>query len=234
LEAQVASGVLPAEAGLMRTEDLIGQLAAELRPVRPMLPPLAQAALWLCGAVLAIAIAVLLHGPRPDLLERFLLPQDGLQWLAVIGTGITAAIAAAMLARPDRSLRWALLPLPFLLAWVATLGLGCLEDLARLGDDAMDPHVSWTCIRFITLLGMPLGAGLLLLLRHAGPVRPTPVLGLAGLASAALCSAGLTLFHRLDAALEVLISHGAAITMVAAIGRFCGRGLLVRPAAGPG
>ena len=217
---------------MARTEDLIGDLAAGLRPVRRMPGPGVQAALWLAGAAAAIGVAVLLHGVRHDLMARLMLPQEGAQWLAAVATGIAAALAAAlaaaMLARPDRSARWALLPLPFALAWAAMLGLGCLEDLVRLGVRALQPRLSMGCIRFILGLGIPLGAGLLLLLRHAGPVRPTPVLLLAGLASAALCSAGLTLFHHLDAALEVLVSHGLAIALVAVLGRALGRPLLMR------
>ncbi|MBX9701172.1 MAG: DUF1109 domain-containing protein [Acetobacteraceae bacterium] len=212
----------------MRTEELIGGLARDLHPVRRMAGPLVQAGLWLGGAALVIAIAVALHGPRADLAARLMLPQEGAQLLAALGTGVTAAIAAALLARPDRSRRWALLPLPFALAWVAMLGLGCLGDMARLGEAALRPRLSTGCLRFIIGLGVPLGAGLILLLRHAGPVRPTPVLLLAGLASAALCSVGLTLFHHLDAALEVLVSHGLAIGVVALLGRALGRPLLMR------
>lgn len=214
--------------GAVRTEDLIGSLAADLRPVRRMAAPAAQAVLWVAGATAVIGTAVAMHGPRHDLMARLLLPQDGGQWLAAVGTGVTAAIAAAMLARPDRSLRWALLPLPFALVWFGMLGMGCLGDMARLGDSAMRPELSMGCIRFIIGLGVPLGAGLLLLLRHAGLMRPTPVLVLSGLASAALCSAGLSIFHHLDASLEVLISHGLAIGTVALLGRFLGRRLLLR------
>ncbi len=215
----------------MRTEDLITGLAADLRPVRRMAPPALQAALWLAGAVAVIATVTLLHGLRPDLASQLRQPREGMQMLAAIGTGVAAALAAAMLARPDRSNRWLLLPLPFLLAWVITLGLGCLEDVVQFGPDALVPRVSLSCIQFIVLLGVPLAAGLLLLLRHAGPVRPGPVLLLAGLASAALSAAGLTLFHHLDAALEVLVSHGLAIAIVALGGRLAGRPLLLRASA---
>jgi hypothetical protein len=212
----------------VRTEELIGSLAADLRPVRRMPGPGAQAALWLAFAVVAIGIAVAMEGLRHDLVQRLMLPQEGMQWLAAIATGASAAVAAAMLARPDRSARWAWLPVPFALAWLATLGLGCLGDMARMGEAALRPRLSGGCIRFILGLGVPLGAGLIFLLRHAGPVRPGPVLALAGLASAALCSAGLTLFHHLDAALEILLSHGLAIGLVALAGRVLGRGLLLR------
>ena len=70
---------------------------------------------------------------------------------------------------------------------------------------------------------------MLLLLRHAGPVRPLPVLLLGGLASAALCSAGLSLFHHLEAALMVLVWHGGALAVVVVLGWRLGRPLLQRP-----
>jgi hypothetical protein len=211
------------------TEDVIARLTADLRPVRRVAPPGAQAGLWLGLAALALAAAVLIHGPRQDLAARMAQPAEIGQWLASVATGVAAALAAAMLARPDRSARWALLPLPFLLAWLASLGLGCLADVARIGPErALWPQPSWGCLRFILLLGPPMTAALILLLRHAGPVRPGPVLALAGLAAAALCSAGVSLFHHVDVAMEVLVWHGAAVAMVALLGRALGRPLLLR------
>jgi len=149
--------------------------------------------------------------------------------LASVATGILAAVAAAMLARPDRSWRWALLPVPALAAWVASLGLGCFADLARMGPAALAMGTSWGCLRFIMMLGLPLTAALLVLLRHAGPVRPVPVLLLGSLASAALCSAGLSLLHHLDAALMVLLWHGGAALLLVVLGWLLGRPLLARP-----
>ena len=212
----------------MRTEELIGDLAIELRPVRRLPSPGVQAALWLGLAVVAIALAVALHGLRHDLAARMLLPHEVAQWLASVATGVAAALAAAMLARPDRNWRWALLPLPPLLAWGLSLGWGCLADLARMGPAALTLGTSWGCLRFIILLGAPLTALQLWLLRHAGPVRPVPVLLLGGLASAALCSAGLSLFHHLDAAVMVLLWHGGATAVLVLLGWLLGRPLLLR------
>jgi hypothetical protein len=212
----------------VRTEELIGDLAIELRPVRRLPSPGVQAALWLGLAVVAIALAVALHGLRHDLAARMLLPHEVAQWLASVATGVAAALAAAMLARPDRNWRWALLPLPPLLAWGLSLGWGCLADLARMGPAALTLGTSWGCLRFIILLGAPLTALQLWLLRHAGPVRPVPVLLLGGLASAALCSAGLSLFHHLDAAVMVLLWHGGAMAVLVLLGWLLGRPLLLR------
>ena len=52
--------------------------------------------------------------------------QSALAWTASLLTGATAVVAAAHLALPDRSRRWALLPLPFLALWLTASGVGCL------------------------------------------------------------------------------------------------------------
>lgn len=215
----------------MHTEELIGRLSTGLVPVRRLPSPSRQALLWLAWAVLAIGVAVALHGLRPDIVDRATLAFDIAQWVASVGVGVAAALAAAMLARPDRSAAWMLLPLPALAAWIGSLGWGCFADIARLGPEAFAFGTSWGCLRFIVMLGAPLTAGLLFLLRHAGPVRPTPVLLLGGLASAALCSAGLSLFHHLDAALMVLAWHGGATLVLVVLGWLFGGRLLVRPVA---
>ncbi len=212
----------------MRSEELIGELAAGLRPVRRMASPARQAALWLGLAAGAVTLAVLVNGLRHDLHERMLMPQEVGQWLASVLAGMLAAVAAAMLARPDRSWRWVLLPVPALLAWLGSLGWGCLADLERLGPMSGQIGTSWGCLRFILALGLPLAAAQFWLLRHAGPVRPVPVLLLGGLASAALCSAGLSLFHHLDAAVMVLLWHGGAMLLLVLAGALLGRPLFIR------
>jgi hypothetical protein len=173
-------------------------------------------------------LAVAAEGLRHDLAERMALPQELVQFCASIATGLAAAPAVAMLARPDRSLAWALLPVAPLVLWLGGLGWGCFADLDRMGLDALAMGTSWGCLKFILLLGTPLTVALYLLLRHAGPVRPVPVLLLGGLASAALCSAGLSLFHHLDAMLMVLVWHGAAVAVLVVLGWALGRPLLLR------
>jgi hypothetical protein len=207
----------------MRTEDLVSRLAAGLAPVRRLPPPGLQATAWLSFAALVLGAAVALHGLRPDLAERMSRPHEVLQLLASIATGMTAAYAAFVLARPDRPLAWALLPVPPLVLWVSSLGAGCLADLARLGPAAFALGTSWGCLGFITVLSLPLSAGMLWAMRRAETLRPSPVLALGGLAAASLCSAGLSLSHHLDAALMVLIWHGVAVAIVVAASAAYGR-----------
>ena len=213
----------------MSTEEMIAELASRLRPVRRLPRPGAQAAEWLAMAVAAVVLVLLVTGFRGDLAAHLGRGFEVAQWVLSVLVGLTAALAAAMLARPDRSWRWGLLPLPFALAWVASIGWGCLGDMARDGMAGLNPGTSWPCVIFVLLLGVPLTAIQLVLLRHAGPVRPEPVIALAGLASAALCSAGISLFHPTDAAAELLVWHGGAVLVLLGLGRVFGPALLLRP-----
>lgn len=198
----------------MNTDDLIGRLAAELHPVKRLAPPLLRAAAWIGLAVLVVAACVVAFGPRHDLLERLSRPHEIAQLGFSIATGVLAAIAAFQLSLPDRSARWALLPLPAAAGWIASLGLGCLADVAREGPQALVLGTSWGCFRFIVLMGVPLSLALVWMLRHAGPIRPVPVAALGGLAGAALSAAGLSVFHHLDAAAMVLAWHGGTTLLV--------------------
>lgn len=198
----------------MKTDDLIGRLAADLRPVKPLAPPLLRAAAWIGLAVLIVAACVVAFGPRHDLMERLTRPYEVAQLVFALATGVLAAIAAFELSLPDRSRRWALLPLPAAAAWVGSLGLGCLADLAREGPQALVLGTSWPCLRFIVLMGVPLSLAVVWMLRHAGPIRPVPVAVLGGLAGAAISSVGLSLVHHLDAAAMVLAWHGGSALLV--------------------
>ncbi len=198
----------------MRTDDLIRQLSTGLVPVRRVAPPWRTALLWLALATLLVGGAVALHGFRHDIAQRVMLMEEQVNLAAALLTGIAAAFAAFQLALPDRSPRWALLPLPFAALWLSGLGWGCLRDLAQQGWPALS--TSFGCMRFIIGFGVPLTAAMLWMARHAAPIRPGPVAALGGLAAAAIASVGLSLIHHLDAAAMVLIWHGGSIALVTA------------------
>lgn len=212
----------------MRSEDLIQGLAAELRPVRPARHPAIATALWVGVAAVVILAAVLVSGPRPDLAARLAAGFDLLQILTATATGVLAAFAAFQLALPERDGRWALLPIPAAAAWLATMGLGCLQDLARLGPEALRIGVSLPCLVFIAGLGVPLTVAMLWLARHAAWLRSGPVAALGGLSAAALASVGLSLIHHLDAAMMVLIWHGVSVLVVAGLASMFGPRLMRR------
>lgn len=201
----------------VRTEELVGSLVDDLTPVRRLRRPLVRAVGWLAFAVAAIGVVVALSGFRPDLTARLAEPWEVAQLVAAAGTGALAAIAAFHLALPDRSGAWALLPLPGFALWLASLGWGCVADFVRLGPDGLALGTSWACLGFILGLSLPLGGAMLFALRHAGPIRPVPTAATGVLSVAMLASVGLSLVHRLDAAIMVLVWHAGAVLIAVAV-----------------
>jgi hypothetical protein len=200
------------------TPQLIDRLVAQSGPVIPLGPPLKRALAWMALATAIVAGVVLLHGLRPDLAAQLSRPTVAAEWAASLLTGILAAIATFQISLPDRSPRWLLLPLPALAFWLATLGLGCLADWFRLGPSALALATSWSCVQAILTTSLPLGLTLLVMVRHAGLVRPGATAFVGGLGVAAFSAAGLSLFHHLDTALMVLVWHIGAVALVAGAG----------------
>jgi hypothetical protein len=216
----------------MRSEDLIHRLAADLRPVRPAPHPALATAAWLAIVAAVIGLAVLVSGPRHDLADRLAGGFDLPQIAAALATGVLAAFAAFELALPERSRHWALLPLPAAAAWFATMGWGCLQDLARIGPEALRIGMSVPCLVFIAGLGVPLTIAMLWLARHAAWLRAGPVAALGGLSAAALASVGLSFIHYLDAAAMVLAWHGMSVLVVTGLAALLGPKLMRRAPSG--
>ena len=201
-----------------RSEDLIAALAAEAKPVKPLRPPMARAALWIAVAGAIVALSVWLHGVNEDLLADMSEPYHALEWLLTLATGIGAIVAAFYVSLPDRSPRWALLGLVPAGAWLATVGFGCFAEFLTMGAAAFAWGEPWMCLRYIAEMGVPLTVLMLVILRYAGPVRPLATMLLAALGMSGLSAAGLAFFHPVHTAWLGLVWHGAALAIVLASG----------------
>jgi hypothetical protein len=214
----------------IRTEDLISQLSAGLKPVRRLPSPLAMLGLWCLFCAGVIGAALLVSGLRADFAAWLMDGFDLYHLMSAALVALTAGYAAFQLALPDRDQRWVLLPVPAVVGWLVTMGWGCLEDLARLGPEALNLSISYPCLGFIIGLGIPMTAAIVFLTRHAALLRPLPVAALGGLSAAAFASLGLTLVHELNAAVMVLVWHGIAVLVVTCIGALTGPLLMQRAA----
>lgn len=202
----------------MDTEQLIKSLSGQLTPVRPLPPPSLRAAAWLGAAALLAALAVSLTVGLHIFSARIALPHVACQCAGEALTAVTAVLAAFMRSVPGRSPRWALLPLPGCVLWLAASGLGCLANGwslhgagGVLGDS---PH----CFAFILGVSVPLAAALFLVLRRARPIDPLPVATLGMLGVAATAAFVLEFFHPFDVTVIDLALHLAAVGVVIALG----------------
>ena len=204
------------------SEDLIAALSAEAMPVHRLRPPVWRTVglVAVAGAIVALSVAA--HGLRPDLAQKFQQPMYVLEWLASLATALGAFVAAFHLSLPDRPPRWLAAALVPAGAWLTVIGLGCLADFSQHGMHAFAWGVSLDCFRYITEMGIPLMLVMLVMIRHAGPIRPIQSMVCAGLGAAALSAAGLSLFHDLEASWLVLIWHGSALLTILALSALSG------------
>jgi len=214
-------------------DQLIRGLAADLRPVRRLPPPLVRALAWL--AVLAVLAAVLAAFANLEAVWQRISAAPDL-WLAVVGstlTAVLAAIAAFELSLPDAPRAWAMLPLPAALLWAGASGFGCLRAWIAPQSHVAVMSEARDCLIFIVLLSVPLSALLLAMLRRAYPLYPGLTAATGGLAVAAAAATLLNFFHPYDAAATDLAVHTVAVVLVIAANRAFGGRIFGVPALAP-
>jgi hypothetical protein len=208
------------------TDALIAQLAAQAEPVKRLASPLRRTLLWVLLAIATVGVIVAVHGLRPGWLHELAVTSAAIEWIASVLTGALAAYAAFQISVPGRSPSWAWLPLPAALLWLGGVGVGCLHDIALLGAGAFAfQGDSFECARAIAFTSLPLGLVMLLMVRHAGVVRPAATAMLAALSAAALSSAGVDLIHDGETALMALLWHVGAVALLSSLSWLLGRKL---------
>src|SRR5207249_510627 len=80
---------------------------------------------------------------------------------------------------------WLLLPLPALVVWLSTIGYGCLTDWVDIDANGLRIGEAARCFATLVLTSVPLSLLMFVMLRHAAPLRPTPVALIGSLAAAA-------------------------------------------------
>jgi hypothetical protein len=211
---------------MTRTPDLIDALVETATSVRRLRPPIVRAGLWLAFAAIVLGLIAIAHGVRPDFSDRVRQPLFVLGMLGALSTGILAAVASFRASLPDSSRLWAVLPLPALALWVATIGYGCLTDWVSLDPDGVHIGEAIRCFATLLMTSVPLSIAMLIMLRYAALLRPLEVSIVGGLAVAAVTAFALSLFHGLDATVMILIWNLGTAALIASLGSLFGRSML--------
>jgi hypothetical protein len=209
-----------------RTPDLIDALVETAAPVRRLRPPIIRAGLWLAFAAIVLGLIAIAHGLRPDFSDRVRQPLFVLGMLGALATGILAAVASFRLSLPDSSRLWAVLPLPALALWVATIGYGCLTDWVSMDPDGLHMGEAIRCFATLLMTSVPLSIAMLVMLRYAALLRPLEVSVMGALAVAAVTAFASSLFHDLDATVMILIWNLGSAVLIAALGSLFGQSML--------
>ena len=208
---------------MITTPELVDVLAADVKPVRRLRPPLARAGLWLGVFVLIVAAVTWATGTWPLMLQRLSLTRLAVEMTGTLLTGLGAVIAAFYLSLPDRSRFWIVLPLPPLALWLASSSYGCYENWIADGPQGWRLGRSSDCFVFILTMSIPVGAALYVALRRALPLNPLLVTAVGGLGVAALAAASLQFYHPFDVTIVDLAVHVTAVLIVVACVILAGR-----------
>ncbi len=208
---------------MITTPDLIDSLANNLAPVRRQRPPAVRACWWLALGALVVALLAISQGIRPDLPAKLHDPGFDLGLAGALLTGILATMAAFMLSLPDRSRLWWLLPLPSLGLWLSTIGQQCLTHWVSIDPGSIQLGETARCFATLVLTSLPLSLAMLLMLRHAAPLRPMAATLTGSLAVAAITALALSLFHKLDASLMILMWNLGTAALLVGLGGAFGR-----------
>src|SRR6478752_6220650 len=171
---------------MTETQQLIERLAGRAQPVKPIGSPMKRTLAWALAAAILIALVSTSFGVRPHMWKTMTSPGEAIEFIGSILTGLCAAYAAFQISVPGRSGSWAWLPVLPLALWLAGIGVGCVGDFEAMGLAAfgLQTH-SGECARAILVMSLPLGLVMVLMVRHAGVVRPAPTAMLAALSAAA-------------------------------------------------
>ena len=208
---------------MIATPDLIESLAANLKPVRRLRPPVMRAACWLLLAALVVALLAVSQGIRPDLAQRLHDPAfvGGMTGAAL--TGVLAAIAAFLVSLPDRSRLWLILPAPAVTIWLSNIGYQCLTQWISMDPNGVSLGETFRCLATLVLTSLPLSLAMLVMLRYAAPLRPTAVTFMGSLSVAAITAMALSLFHAGDATLMIIMFNIGTAAMFVGLGSLFGR-----------
>ncbi|CCD92174.1 conserved membrane hypothetical protein [Bradyrhizobium sp. ORS 375] len=208
---------------MIATPDLIDSLAANMKPVRRLRPPLVRAACWLLLAALVVALLAVSQGMRSDLMPRLCDPAFAVGMAGAVMTGVLAAVAAFLVSLPDRSRSWLLLPAPAAVIWLSNIGYQCLMPWISMGPDGVSVGEATRCLATLVLTSLPLSLAMLVMLRYAAPLRPTAVTLMGSLSVAAITATALSLFHAGDATAMIIMFNFGAAAMFLGLGGLFGR-----------
>jgi hypothetical protein len=210
----------------MKTDELIDVLAADLKPVRRLLPPFWRLIGWLAVSVPVIALMVAAMGMRPDIGVKFAEPVFLTQQLASLATALIAGWAALVTCVPGEPgwKQWT--PVAPLTLWVATLGHQCWDEWMRLGLSGMAFHSDLMCLPGIAMTGAVPALAIVLAIRRGARLAAPCAVWWGSLAAAALANMALRLFHPQDAALMVIIWQFGSVLLFMTMLSLCQRYLV--------
>lgn len=207
----------------MDTDDLIGKLAGDLKPVKPLHCPLTRTVRFTGFAVMfSVACIFLSGGMRPDAYELMIQPAFIAEITMMLVSGILSAFAAFHLAVPDTRIRR-----PVLIGLVIGTGVWVMLSLvccySLFGGHEPHEHFGLHCFRDLLAVSVVPVIAAFVMLGRGAPVWK----GAAGYAMALSAASFSAIAARLmcpnDAPVHLLLWHFLPVLGFALLGIVIGR-----------
>lgn len=209
----------------MKTEDLIEALALDTTPAKAVSPRLAGAAVL--GGLMTFALLALWLGFRPDLAEA---PSTRMFWMKAFYTVLLAIggfWAVDHAARPAGSPRKGMILALSVFALLVAIGAWRFMGAAPADRMPMLMGQSWRiCPRNILVLGLPILAAVLLVMRGMAPTRLSLAGAAAGLFSGSLAATIYGLHCPEHTMAFVAVWYSLGVAAVTALGAALGHWVL--------
>lgn len=196
------------------TGKLIEELSRDAKPVRPLAPPLARAAVLLAGIVAAMGTFAAFGGHVDETIAHLANTRFALELFGALTAGIGAIVAAVMLSIPGRAQTWAYLPVPGIILWLTGGGLECYRQIGELGYVPISMFASSDCFLFIMTVGLPTAAATYIFLRRHLAVGAIRVTALATFGAALLAATLLQFIHAHGTNPVDFATHIVAVTLL--------------------
>lgn len=189
------------------TDNLIAELAGDLKPVKRLPHPAKRLLGWMALALpVSLVLGALVEQQHLSLaLERIHDARIMLELAAILATALSAGYAALASAQPGRSENVWMGPVVPFLVWLSLVSETCWRLFERVGPEQFSFAPHWTCYPSVVATGFAPALLMVVLLRRGAITRPTASVVLGTLAASALGAVGLRLYHPPDATVLLLI-----------------------------
>ena len=208
----------------MRTDELIVELARSAGPIRPLPSPSIRLARWTAATAPLIVLAVIVIGPRADVVTAMSQPAFLAVALATIGTALLSAGSAFVLSIPgaERSPWQRLLPLMAGGLWALAL-LYLLTAEGAVVRRLLQWPIHWSCLIEIAGLSVVPGWALFAMLRRAAPLKRAWSGAFATLAAVAIGAAATQFICPVDDPAHQLVGHVLPVAVLSMLGAIAGQ-----------
>ena len=208
----------------MRTDELIVELARSAGPVRPLPSPSIRLARWTAATAPLMALAVIVIGPRADVVTAMSQPTFLGIAVATIGTALLSAASAFVLGIPgaERSVWQRVLPLMAGSLWALALVYLLTTEGAAVRRLLQWPF-HWACLIEIAGLSVVPGWALFAMLRRAAPLQRAWSGALATLAAVAIGAAATQFICPVDDPAHQLVGHLLPVAVLSMLGTIAGQ-----------